>query len=1273
MNQYMRAWKNNALFSTGFHIRNQAENIGRSMAVGTTPLDLSKASAAMILDRGPWRKWSDEFQTMTKGMGLTSMEVKGGNPYYAAGERAGQATKDLFSTPELLERDNAMKRLYGSLQNAAVNGETRGFLKKLKDTANPRSKESGFLSDNPFYRFSAKAGENMENTHKLAYYARLREQGFNPQQAMSKVNGTFMNYTMTRGGVRRLQNAVPFANYMIKNAETTFRLLAMKPAAAFAFGPGGAIERSIHNWSEWKPDQVDQVRDMLGGNYYTDAILGPILPGSEAMIQNKDLMRDLVTKIMGIGGKGEGYVTWAKLPSNYHALLQANPTNMTEMSSPLIKMAIALRGVNPFTGDPMRYSGTKQQALDSLVAAADIAQDPIKLKTIWNGARPLMDSIDEDYMKMIDNLGMPDGALKLNGESLKMDKKSQEAFMKIKSLGTGGATKLNVDFFLRATAMLGSSRQEILRATSQLGTEGDTSHYVRALQNYKRTLFKIKEMRETMDDYDDRRLRMGGEADANVLPGGSEPGVYSPEAPLPETEQEYQDERGRRTIDENVNEINQMLMNREPQGKREDRNIALNEPQSLEEIPNIGFADEYEVPVLEKLQKKNADKYKKLMDFYKGKKGRYLHKNYDDGSESFKVVAFSPFFMAKADKVAQRIGTTLEDLLAVFAFETGGTFNPETMSATPQKSGDRAEGLLQWLPSTARELMEGQAVRELSQMEQLDLAEKYFRGVLKGKKNPTRADLYAAVLHPGQGGANIFMPPTGTLFEKGSAAYAANRKLDVNDDDKVTKAEAAAALDNWVPPFFTPMKNRGKAGPQKREAPMRAEEAAPMQMRGPSSEFKDPELAAEMDRAVARSPVKFSIDENGKVHAEDVAPRESGQAGLIGMVGDIVRGAMPFYQRYADEELKKWGNTPKGRRKVEELLHYELNQSEELYKKPENPQGDLFEGKPSAPDPYRGIASNKAEELPVESGMGGWGMGGGGVGMALGSIGTIIGPKADRKRELDSQISRGENIRVPKDDYYDQPDDKVGIGISNFPPEVRQKLMTFLRKEKGETLLHGTRAKFDSFSEGAKDRYGRDGTDKFYFTDSPAVANRFASGGRGVQAADYNGWVEHFEGGESDEESFDRYKDYLSNAMQKRDVYVMNWNGDGYFKLTPKLLQDKDTETLLEEEAEVLAYEKGFEPRVLRAKVSGKVLDLTDPSQIPSDLMNVLKREGKFNPSERSLPNWDHEYSKALVRYAREKGYGRIKVRDGYESGFRSTIALPEFIRILDSKIGIKP
>ena len=151
-------------------------------------------------------------------------------------------------------------------------------------------------------------------------------------------------------------------------------------------------------------------------------------------------------------------------------------------------------------------------------------------------------------------------------------------------------------------------------------------------------------------------------------------------------------------------------------------------------------------------------------------------------------------FKESVSATAKRLGISEDDLYAVMAFETGGTFNP----AEKNKKGSGATGLIQFMPETAKGL--GTTTDDLAKMsrtEQMKYVEKFLAS--KGISGKGLSDVYMAVLFP----AAVGKPDDFVLFGKGAIegytgkAYEQNKGLDANNDGSVTKAEASAKVQQF--------------------------------------------------------------------------------------------------------------------------------------------------------------------------------------------------------------------------------------------------------------------------------------------------------------------------------------------------------------------------------------------------------------------------------------------------------------------------------------------
>jgi len=144
-------------------------------------------------------------------------------------------------------------------------------------------------------------------------------------------------------------------------------------------------------------------------------------------------------------------------------------------------------------------------------------------------------------------------------------------------------------------------------------------------------------------------------------------------------------------------------------------------------------------------------------------------------------------FRRKVVEISDKLNVDPDHLMAIIAFESGGTFSPSVKNA----AGSGATGLIQFMPTTAIEL--GTTTDELSKMSavsQLDYVYKYFSNKLSDSDSAGLDDLYMAVLLP----KAIGKPSSYVLFSQGSTAYSQNMGLDTNNDGRITKAEAAAKV-----------------------------------------------------------------------------------------------------------------------------------------------------------------------------------------------------------------------------------------------------------------------------------------------------------------------------------------------------------------------------------------------------------------------------------------------------------------------------------------------
>ena len=154
----------------------------------------------------------------------------------------------------------------------------------------------------------------------------------------------------------------------------------------------------------------------------------------------------------------------------------------------------------------------------------------------------------------------------------------------------------------------------------------------------------------------------------------------------------------------------------------------------------------------------------------------------------------------KVRDVAASLGADPNDLMAVMAAETGGTFDPAERAG---KNG--AVGLIQFTNTAITEMNKGlprdqhltkASLEQMSFTEQMDHVQTYMQTMMdryNGPANPDRGDLYAAVFSP----ALVDNSDTSRIYGGNSTEYRANKSLDTNGDGWITRNELTARADQW--------------------------------------------------------------------------------------------------------------------------------------------------------------------------------------------------------------------------------------------------------------------------------------------------------------------------------------------------------------------------------------------------------------------------------------------------------------------------------------------
>lgn len=157
-------------------------------------------------------------------------------------------------------------------------------------------------------------------------------------------------------------------------------------------------------------------------------------------------------------------------------------------------------------------------------------------------------------------------------------------------------------------------------------------------------------------------------------------------------------------------------------------------------------------------------------------------------------VADAMGFEEKVREVAEELNIAPEWLMAVMYSES--KFDASVMN----HRGSGAVGLIQWMPTTAKELGVSIAeLKELSHEGQLDYVYKYLDSVRKRYRNyDSLTDLYLAILYPRALKGDYCY----TLYSTPSKKYKQNVGLDENNDGRVTVSDIDKRMQRIFPTAY---------------------------------------------------------------------------------------------------------------------------------------------------------------------------------------------------------------------------------------------------------------------------------------------------------------------------------------------------------------------------------------------------------------------------------------------------------------------------------------
>lgn len=158
----------------------------------------------------------------------------------------------------------------------------------------------------------------------------------------------------------------------------------------------------------------------------------------------------------------------------------------------------------------------------------------------------------------------------------------------------------------------------------------------------------------------------------------------------------------------------------------------------------------------------------------------------------------APEFKAGVLWIEEQLGLNADFLMPCMHFETGGTFSAKTKNA----AGSSGTGLIQFMKATHAGMIKQYPalaklapthvdLAKLTDVQQLSFVYYYFKSFGGDLSKWALEDVYMAILYPAAIGKPLgwAMP-----WKFGSLAYKQNSGLDLNKDEHITKAEAAAGV-----------------------------------------------------------------------------------------------------------------------------------------------------------------------------------------------------------------------------------------------------------------------------------------------------------------------------------------------------------------------------------------------------------------------------------------------------------------------------------------------
>ncbi len=455
----MNLWSRNALTSATRIGKQSFENISKSFQMGVTPSTFIEESAQAVRrslgkDVDATTKLMDSLPSINENL-FTDVTPKGRVPF----------------NPKLMDDEVIAGPYKQTLRTFHDLAKTNG-----KKMLSPKWWAEYIGADNPISTFIRKTGSASDTYARRAHFRQMIKDGYSPGQAMQLTNQRYMDFSRRTPVVEKgLRTVSPFSSFLLKNLEALPSLIAKRPGTTNIINPwDGHLARAFEDWSGWSPEASEGAQKLIP--FYQDEILGPVLKGSQAIIDDrswvKNFMNEWSSKWLPEGGKQgleAGYLFSLKLPSAMSAVAGIDPSS--SFTSPFVASAmLGFLGYDPVREKMIATSGTTLEGLDrislalrelnpvdhpkfmNLVVAPWVKENLPKIREAFNSP------VGNVAQKII-GLKFPQEANKL--EQAKVDDLTVKTLTSLKFFGLGRVDKADYTYMMRQLALMGKLESQL--------------------------------------------------------------------------------------------------------------------------------------------------------------------------------------------------------------------------------------------------------------------------------------------------------------------------------------------------------------------------------------------------------------------------------------------------------------------------------------------------------------------------------------------------------------------------------------------------------------------------------------------------------------------------------------------------------------------------------------------------------------------------------------------------------------------------------------------